>query len=139
MGLRSASAHCQIIGYAPQIQQHRPRLFTQLRLITEGDDRTLYGIVRSPLSAWLAEHIAVLHFFKIGPRGYPLWTALLRLLPACRDISHRFGVEPIRVSLSHSAGLKSSLRSITSLTLRNCNFPSLQILLRILADITYNS
>ncbi|EKM61738.1 uncharacterized protein PHACADRAFT_248537 [Phanerochaete carnosa HHB-10118-sp] len=118
-------------------RRFRPRLFARLTLITEGDDRTLYGMVRSPLSAWLAEHIAVLHFDRIGPRGYPLWTALLRLLPVCHDVWHDFGGKPVRVSLSHSAGLKSSLRSITSLTLRYCNFPSFRILLRILADITY--
>ncbi|EKM48041.1 uncharacterized protein PHACADRAFT_266573, partial [Phanerochaete carnosa HHB-10118-sp] len=118
-------------------RRFRPRLFAQLELKTEGDDRTLYGIVRSPLSAWLAEHIAVLRFSRIGPRGYPLWTALLRLLPACRNISHDFGGKPVRMLLSHSPGLKSSLQSITSLSLYNCTFPSFRTLLRILADITY--
>lgn len=97
----------------------------------------LYRIVRSPLSVWLAEHITGLFFVYIKSPGYPLWTALVRLLPACRTIYLDSGDKPVCVSLSQSADLKSSLRSITSLILHNFSFPSFRIVLRMLADITY--
>ncbi|EKM48562.1 uncharacterized protein PHACADRAFT_202660 [Phanerochaete carnosa HHB-10118-sp] len=94
-------------------------------------------MVRSPLSAWLAEHIIELRFHYIIPLGYPLRTALVRFLPACRHIRHDFHDKPTCMLLSHNAALKSSLWSITSLTLINCNFPSFRIVLRVLGDITY--
>ncbi|EKM60400.1 uncharacterized protein PHACADRAFT_189534 [Phanerochaete carnosa HHB-10118-sp] len=115
----------------------RPHLFTRLTLQSEEDCRMLYNVVRSPLSAWLVEHITKLLFYRISPPSYPLCTALLRLLPACRHTLHSFSFKSDRVSLSHNAALKSSLRSITSLTLWDCRFPSFRILLRILGDITY--
>ncbi|EKM53035.1 uncharacterized protein PHACADRAFT_210776 [Phanerochaete carnosa HHB-10118-sp] len=113
----------------------RPRLFARLSLWDEEDFRMLYGILRSPLSAWLAEHVATLSFRMNDFPSRPVWTALLRLLPACRCVLHT----PDHPSglVSHSASLKSSLRSITSLDLRHCHFPSFRTLLRVLADITY--
>lgn len=103
-------------------------------LRSKEDCSILYRIVRSPLSAWLAEHITELRFNHDHLPGYSLWTALVRILPACRDVQHRFDAGPGR--MSHSAALKSSLQSITFLLLDNCTFPSFRILLRILADIT---
>ncbi|EKM61710.1 uncharacterized protein PHACADRAFT_84292, partial [Phanerochaete carnosa HHB-10118-sp] len=115
----------------------RPRLFARLILKSEKDCRMLCGMVRSPLSSWLAEHIIELRFHYIIPPGYPLRTALVRFLPACRHIRHDFHDKPARVLLSHNAALKSSLRSITSLTLINCDFSSFRIVLHVLGDITY--
>ncbi|EKM59958.1 uncharacterized protein PHACADRAFT_206173 [Phanerochaete carnosa HHB-10118-sp] len=60
--------------------------------------------------------------------------SLVRILPACRHVGHNFHGDPGRIL--HSAALKSSLQSITSLELNNCSFPSLRILLRILGHIT---
>ncbi|EKM55064.1 uncharacterized protein PHACADRAFT_94695, partial [Phanerochaete carnosa HHB-10118-sp] len=112
----------------------RPRLFALLLLAGEEDCRILFRIVRSPLSAWLKEHITELRFDHHHLHDHRLWIALVSVLPACRRIEHNFKDDPGRIS--YSAALKSSLRSITSLTLVNCSFPSPQILLRILADIT---
>lgn len=113
----------------------RPRLFAGLSLWDEDDSRMLYSILQSPLSAWLAEHVSTLSFRMNHFPSRPLWIALLRLLPACRCVLHT----PDFPSglISHSAGMKSSLRDLTSLDLRYCHFPSFRTLLRVLADITY--
>ncbi|EKM58623.1 uncharacterized protein PHACADRAFT_89734 [Phanerochaete carnosa HHB-10118-sp] len=122
-------------------RQFRPRLFTSLKLNSGEDCHILYGILRSPLSAWLAEHVTKLRF---GDTCFPdphLWMTLVRLLPACRGIDTRYqrqftpNIIPRRIS--YSAELKSSLRNITTLKLDNCEFPSLRILLRTLGDITF--
>ncbi|EKM57060.1 uncharacterized protein PHACADRAFT_78615, partial [Phanerochaete carnosa HHB-10118-sp] len=113
----------------------RPRLFSSLRLKNDEDCHTLHSILRSPLSSWLAEYIIKLEFLIDNHFHYPLCTALLRLLPACRAIWHSFNQTSGYVL--RSAALKSSLRNLTSPELSNWTFPSFQTLLRVLADITY--
>lgn len=103
-------------------------------LRSEQDCRVLYRLLRSPLSAWLADHITELRFSHYRPPNYPLWATLVRLCPACRNVYRYFKNDPGRIS--HDAALKSSLRDITSLTLFLCSFPSFRIVLRILGDIT---
>ncbi|EKM58655.1 uncharacterized protein PHACADRAFT_78440, partial [Phanerochaete carnosa HHB-10118-sp] len=115
-------------------RQFRPHLFAVLKLNSEQECRTLYGIVQSLLSAWLAAHITTLICDVSSLPEFPLWMVLVRLLPACRTVWHRT-LNPSG-PVSHSAALKSSLRNTTSLILSGCHFLSFRILLRILADVT---
>ncbi|EKM53061.1 uncharacterized protein PHACADRAFT_99942 [Phanerochaete carnosa HHB-10118-sp] len=110
----------------------RPGLFSELDLRSNEDCRTLYSILQPPLSAWLAGHVTAL-YFHINNSSNPLCMALLRLLPACRTVWHRF--DRIKRCVSRSADLKSSLRNLTSLQLFRWGFRSFRTLLRVLADI----
>lgn len=119
-------------------RQFRPRLFAFLKLENEEDCRILYGILRSPLSSWLGEHITTLTLYSAYFPNRPLSTALVRLLPTCRIV--RVGARAYSATserISRSPALKLSLRGVTSLRLFRCHFPSLRTLLRVLGDITY--
>ncbi|EKM58656.1 uncharacterized protein PHACADRAFT_72971, partial [Phanerochaete carnosa HHB-10118-sp] len=119
-------------------RRFRPRLFASPVLRSEEDCHTLYSIVRSPLSAWLAEHVTTLRFHSTCFPNPPFWMTLVRFLPACWTIdklNHDPLIPPGRIS--RTAALKSSLKNITCLKLLHCDFPSFRILLRVLGDIIH--
>ena len=95
-------------------------------------------MLRSSLSAWLAEHIISLTVDYDRSLDHPLWAALVRVVPACHNVSHSFiGDKAGRIS--YNAALKGSRRNITFLELCQCSFLSVRIALRMLADISMNA
>lgn len=115
-------------------RQFRPLLFANLVLYNAHDFNFLHALRQSPLSGWLLEHISLVDHSSI-PRFYsaPIWLATLRLFPSLYHISRNTAVEIIhstRPSDTAEYRRLRGLRSLHSLALSDCRFPSFSALIR---------
>ncbi|GJE87002.1 hypothetical protein PsYK624_030850 [Phanerochaete sordida] len=121
-------------------RRFRRHLFSTLLLRSEEDCRTLYAILNSSLSSWLAAYITRLSVKFTFFLNRPISKTLLCLLPACRVLRENSTPSPpsaLPGCIPRSAALKSSLHNIGTLALHGSRFPSFRVLLGILVDIVH--
>lgn len=112
----------------------RPTLFQSLRIGSSADSRTLYHILNKQVSGWLRGHVIAIVFADGCCPTDPISRALLRALPGLRHLQV-LSAASLPCFLPRTGHLKSALHSLHSLQLRNCVFPSLSSILRVLGDI----
>ena len=118
----------------------RPHIFKHLRLTSDFDSEVgfweLYSILNNPTSKWLTDHIHTIECRLSVALREPIFAAMLRHVRGLRELRFDSRYCPTGQALPLSWRQHAhSLRSLQSLHLSNCYFPTYSGLLRFLASL----